>query len=304
MKTQKIQGECGSKSALRQMKQLLKSWKVPSSAYANFEMAAMFDKSHFAVFDLFIHPKRNEARYGLAIGAARCHRKTVEVGYMYTGMWKVDTVNNYKCHWQGGCSGVCIPTESIEKARVALEWYAWKNLRVGRRRLSSDEDAVDDNAVHTVDMEDMSADYGRTLRGDFDDDEDDLGSLAGALTSPTAFRIAKWGQRFGPYVGPMKSAIGFDEDDDEDDDDLGSDDWKNKLREKWGYLGWGYSNTGDCTKERFDEGVKAQKTYMPTKVPKRCQVAVFKKCCKKCVSAACFEACALEGGSSIVNACS
>ena len=93
---------------------------------------------------------------------------------------------------------------------------------------------------------------------------------------------------------------------DSDDEEVGrgGGDWKNKLREKWGFLSWGFSNKGECIKERFDEGVRAQKTYKPTKVPMRCQVAVFKKCCTRCVSATCFENCALEGGSSIVNACS
>ena len=43
-----------------------------------------------------------------------------------------------------------IPPESIEKARIVLEHYAWKNLRVGRRRLSEDGDSVDDLFVHTV----------------------------------------------------------------------------------------------------------------------------------------------------------
>ena len=133
-KTQKINGECGSSKVTREIKKLLKAWKVPQSAYLNFEMGILGDSSHFTVFDLFIQPKENEARYSLAIGAARCHRKSVEIGYMYTGMWKVDTVNNYKCHWKGGCSSVGIPEESIDKARVALEWYAWKDLRVGGRR--------------------------------------------------------------------------------------------------------------------------------------------------------------------------
>ena len=82
------------------------------------------------------------------------------------------------------------------------------------------------------------------------------------------------------------------------------DNWRNTLREKWGYLSWGFSNTGTCTKERFNAGVKSQKTYQPTKVPRRCQVAIFRKCCNKCNSGTCFRECALEGGSSIVNACS
>ena len=85
-------------------------------------------------------------RLELAIGAARCHRKSVEIGYMYTGMWKVDTVNNYKCHWKGGCASVGIPEESIDKARVALEWYAWKDLHVGGRRLLSGEEEEEEDA--------------------------------------------------------------------------------------------------------------------------------------------------------------
>ena len=51
-----------------------------------------------------------------------------------------------------------------------------------------------------------------------DEDDDDLGGVASALMSPTAFRIANIGQRFGPWVGPAKSAMGLDE----DDDDLGA----------------------------------------------------------------------------------
>ena len=46
------------------------------------------------------------------------------------------------------------------------------------------------------------------LRGRHLDMNDDLGGLAGALTSPAAFQIANWGQRVGPFVGPMKNAIG------------------------------------------------------------------------------------------------
>ena len=111
-------------------------------------MAALFDEAEFTVFDLFVQPKKNEARYKLALGAARCHDKHVEIGYMDTGMWKVDTLNNYKCHHKGGCSNIGIPPESIEKARIVLEHYAWKNLRVGRRRLSEDGDSVDDLFVY------------------------------------------------------------------------------------------------------------------------------------------------------------
>ena len=100
------------------------------SSIAKFEQAALFDQAQFSVFDLFIQPKKNEARYGLAVGAARCHDRHVEIGYMYTGMWVVETLNDYKCQHQAGCSKVGIPTESIEKARTVLEHYAWKNLRV------------------------------------------------------------------------------------------------------------------------------------------------------------------------------
>ena len=45
------------------------------------------------------------------------------------------------------------------------------------------------------------------------DMDDNVGGLAGAMMSPAAFGIAKWGQRVGPFVGPMKSAMGFDLDD-------------------------------------------------------------------------------------------
>ena len=45
------------------------------------------------------------------------------------------------------------------------------------------------------------------------DMDDNVGGLAGAMMSPAAFRIASWGQRVGPFVGPMKSAMGFDADD-------------------------------------------------------------------------------------------
>jgi hypothetical protein len=44
------------------------------------------------------------------------------------------------------------------------------------------------------------------------DMDDSVGGLAGAMMSPAAFGIAKWGQRIGPFVGPMKSAMGFDVD--------------------------------------------------------------------------------------------
>ena len=132
MRTIRIEGHCGSPGVTETMKKVLDSWDVRRDAFEMFEQAALFDQAHFAVFDLFIQPKENEARYGLALGAARCHDKHVEIGYMYTGMWTVDTVNNYKCHWKGGCSKVGIPTESIEKARVALEYFAWKNLRIDK----------------------------------------------------------------------------------------------------------------------------------------------------------------------------
>ena len=48
------------------------------------------------------------------------------------------------------------------------------------------------------------------------DMDDNVGGLAGAMMSPAAFGIAKWGQRVGPFVGPMKSAMGFDIDDEFD----------------------------------------------------------------------------------------
>ena len=120
MKTHKIQGECGSQHVLNEMKTLLGSWKVPHDAMNKFEMAAMFDSAQFTVFDLFVQPKKNEARYKLSIGAARCHANHVEIGYMDTGMWKVDTVNDYKCGYKKGCSEVGIKPDSIEKARNLL----------------------------------------------------------------------------------------------------------------------------------------------------------------------------------------
>ena len=130
VKTETIHGECGSTDVTNKMLKKLKSWGVPESVFINYEMGIFGDSSQFTVFDLFIQPKENEARYSLAIGASRCHHNAVEIGYMYTGMWKVDMVNNYKCHWKGGCSGIGIPEENIDKARKALEWYAWKDVNV------------------------------------------------------------------------------------------------------------------------------------------------------------------------------
>ena len=51
------------------------------------------------------------------------------------------------------------------------------------------------------------------LRGRHLDTDDELGGVASALMSPTAFKIADIGRRFGPFVGPAKSAMGLDEDD-------------------------------------------------------------------------------------------
>ena len=55
-------------------------------------MALRMDKLEFVVFDLFIQPAKNEARYKLALGAGRCYNKHVEIGHMDTGIWKVDTL--------------------------------------------------------------------------------------------------------------------------------------------------------------------------------------------------------------------
>ncbi len=137
VKTETIHGECGSTDVTKKMLEKLKSWGVPESVFINYEMGIFGDSSQFTVFDLFIQPKENEARYSLAIGASRCHHNAVEIGYMYTGMWKVDIVNNYKCHWKGGCSGIGIPEENIDKARKALEWYAWKDVNVDLLRFVS-----------------------------------------------------------------------------------------------------------------------------------------------------------------------
>ena len=51
------------------------------------------------------------------------------------------------------------------------------------------------------------------LRGRHLDTDDELGGVASALMSPTAFKIADIGRRFGPFVGPARSAMGLDEDD-------------------------------------------------------------------------------------------
>jgi hypothetical protein len=184
---------CSSGDTWNKVKHLLQNWNVPHSAHADFEMGAMVDRATFLVFDLFIQPDQSRARYGLSLGAVRCHHNNIEVGYMYTGMWKVDTVNTYRCHWKGGCKDSGIPSESIDKAREALQWYAWKNLQVGsRRRLTTvgnqqlqfdDKDQLQ-NKVHVP--------IRRSLRGDFFsindeeetdqlfDEEDDFMDNAGA----------------------------------------------------------------------------------------------------------------------------
>ena len=81
---------------------------------------------------------------------------------MYTGMWKVDTVNNYKCHWKGGCSGVGISEENIDNARKVLEWYAWKELKISGRRLRG------------VAAEEEMAFPSRELKGDLFEGMDEL----------------------------------------------------------------------------------------------------------------------------------
>ena len=125
MKTQIILGSCGSTGVTDRMRKVLNSWNVPGDFFIKYEMAALFDAAQFVVFDLFIQPKKNEARYKLALGAARCHGNHMEIGYMDTGMWKVDTLNDYKCHWKGGCDKVGIPEESIERKPV----LCWSTTR-------------------------------------------------------------------------------------------------------------------------------------------------------------------------------
>jgi hypothetical protein len=39
------------------------------------------------------------------------------------------------------------------------------------------------------------------------DEDDDIGALPAILMSPAAFKIAAIGQKIGPFIGPMKSAI-------------------------------------------------------------------------------------------------
>lgn len=162
MQTKTLNGDCLAGSTWGEVQKELGKWGVPRETYDNFEMSLFGESSHFAVFDLFIQPKKNEARYGLAIGAGRCHGNKVEVGYMYTGMWKVDTVNNYKCHWKGGCSGVGISEENIDNARKVLEWYAWKELKISGRRLRG------------VAAEEEMAFPSRELKGDLFEGMDEL----------------------------------------------------------------------------------------------------------------------------------
>ena len=71
------------------------------------------------------------------------------------------------------------------------------------------------------------------------DMNDDVGGLAGAMMSPAAFKIASWGQRVGPFVGPLKSAMGFDA-----DDELGRPAHRRKLMPYW--KGAGFTSLGDC----------------------------------------------------------
>lgn len=94
-------GGCSSGDTWNKVRSVIESWGVPREAHSDFEMGTLFQRATFLVFDLFIQPEQNRARYGLALGAVRCHDNTIEVGYMYTGMWKVDTVNTYRCHWKG-----------------------------------------------------------------------------------------------------------------------------------------------------------------------------------------------------------
>jgi hypothetical protein len=164
---------CSSGDTWNKVKEVIHGWNVPQRAHKDFEMGAMMDRATFLVFDLFIQPEKNRARYSLSLGAVRCHGNNIEIGYMYTGMWKVDTINTYRCHHRGGLTGSCkdsgIPPESIEKARKALQWYAWKNLQINsRRRLTmvGDKQLQVDNQEEEEERKTVVPTR-RSLRGDF-----------------------------------------------------------------------------------------------------------------------------------------
>ena len=137
-KVQKLKvkgGGCYSRENWNQVRKYLQSWKVPQAAYSEFEMGTLMDRNDFLAFDLYIQPSKNKARYGLAFGATRCHGDTIEFGYMFTGMWEVETQAQKRCSSAGGgrnkdsCSKSGIADEDVNKARKTLEWYAWDYMK-------------------------------------------------------------------------------------------------------------------------------------------------------------------------------
>ena len=134
-KVQKLKvkgGGCYSKENWDQVKKVLDSWKVPKETHDEFEMGTLMDRNDFVAFDYFIQPKKNSARYGIAFGATRCHGETIEFGYMFTGMWEVDTNTQRRCTSGGGgghsCHKTGISDDQVKLGRKTLEYYAWDNL--------------------------------------------------------------------------------------------------------------------------------------------------------------------------------
>jgi hypothetical protein len=133
-KVQKLKvkgGGCYSKENWNQVKKVLDSWKVPKETYDEFEMGTLMDRNDFVAFDYFMQPSKNSAKYGLAFGATRCHGETIEFGYMFTGMWEVDTNTQRRCSSGGGkhsCHSTGISDDQVKLGRKTLEYYAWDNL--------------------------------------------------------------------------------------------------------------------------------------------------------------------------------
>lgn len=124
-------GGCYSKENWNQVKKVLDSWNVPDETYDEFEMGTLMDRNDFVAFDYFMQPNKNSARYGLAFGATRCHGQTIEFGYMFTGMWEVDTNTQRRCSSGGGkhsCHSTGISDKQVKLGRKTLEYYAWDNL--------------------------------------------------------------------------------------------------------------------------------------------------------------------------------
>ena len=77
--------------------------------------------------------------------------------------------------------------------------------------------------------------------------------------------------------------------------------WKRKMQREWNFLSWGFSRSGACSRERYEAGANSR-THRNT-FSSTCKKAIFKKCCQQCNSGSCFRECALDGDSSITNAC-